>query len=99
MAETGADAARGLEAILPSRETIEGAGVHLRRAFGYYEVPNVRIVYSENGVVHSFGIASMISWRGIWYVIHLGAILRPGAGGVVDDPASGPGESIPSSTC
>jgi len=66
---------------------------------GYYEVPNVRIVYSENGVVHSFGIASMISWRGIWYVIHLGAILRPGAGGVVDDPASGPGESIPSSTC
>jgi hypothetical protein len=66
---------------------------------GYYEVPNARIVYAENGVVHSFGIASMISWRGVWYVVHLGAILRPGAGGVVDDPASGPGESVPSSTC
>ena len=30
---------RKIERILPSRETIEGAGVHLRRAFGYYEVP------------------------------------------------------------
>ncbi len=33
--------ARGLEAVLPSRETIEGAGVHLRRAFGYQEVPRL----------------------------------------------------------
>ena len=41
MAETDADRARGLEAILPSRETIEGAGVHLRRAFGYSEVPRL----------------------------------------------------------
>ncbi len=41
MAETNADRARGLEAILPGRETIEGAGVHLRRAFGYYEVPKL----------------------------------------------------------
>ncbi len=41
MAETEADRTRGLEAILPSRETIEGAGVHLRRAFGYHEVPKL----------------------------------------------------------
>ncbi len=41
MAETGADTTRRLEAVLPSRETIEGAGVHLRRAFGAMEVPRL----------------------------------------------------------
>jgi hypothetical protein len=66
---------------------------------GYYEVPNARVVYRLGGQVSSFGIASMISWRGVWYVVHLGAVLRPGAGGVVDDPSSGAGASAPSSTC
>lgn len=66
---------------------------------GYYEVPNARVVYQLGGGVHSFGIASMISWRGVWYVVHLGAVVRSTAAGVVDDPSSGPGESIPSSTC
>jgi len=33
--------ARAISAILPSRETIEGAGVHLRRAFGGNEVPRL----------------------------------------------------------
>jgi hypothetical protein len=66
---------------------------------GYYEVPGARVVYRENGEVRSFGIASMISWRGVWYVVHLGAILRSTSGGVVDDPSSGTGESAPSSTC
>jgi hypothetical protein len=41
----------------------------------------------------------MISWRGVWYVIHLGAAVRNVAAGVVDDPSEGPGESVPSSTC
>jgi hypothetical protein len=68
-------------------------------SIGYYEVPNARVVYRLGGQVGSFGIASMISWRGVWYVVHLGAVLRPGAGGVVDDPSSGPGASAPSSTC
>jgi hypothetical protein len=68
-------------------------------AVGYYEVPNARVVYRQSGQVHSFGIASMISWRGVWYVVHLGAILRSGAGGVVDDPSAGVGASAPSSTC
>jgi hypothetical protein len=66
---------------------------------GYYEVPNSRIVYRENGQVRSFGIASMISWRGVWYVIHLGAILRPGSSGEVDDPEAGPGQPAYSGTC
>lgn len=66
---------------------------------GYWEMPNARVVYRENGQVRSFGIASMISWRGVWYVVHLGAILRAGAGGEVDDPNLGPGVQAPSSTC
>jgi redox-sensitive bicupin YhaK (pirin superfamily) len=41
MSESEANLPRQVEAILPSRETIEGAGVHLRRAFGYYEVPRL----------------------------------------------------------
>ncbi len=66
---------------------------------GYFEVPNSRVVYSVNGQVSSFGIASMVSWRGGWYVIHLGAVLRSGGVGQVDDPQSGPGSPTYYPTC
>ena len=66
---------------------------------GYYEVPNSRIVYEENGQTESFGIASMISWRGVWYVVHLGAVVRSSESGVVDDPEAGPGSPAYSGTC
>jgi hypothetical protein len=66
---------------------------------GYWETPNARVVFKEDGVVRSFGIASMISWRGDWFVVHLGAILRTGADGELDDPAVGPGTPVPSGTC
>ena len=66
---------------------------------GYFELPNARVVYQEDGQTRSFGIASMISWRGVWYVVHLGAILRSSDEGVVDAPSVGAGTSIPSSTC
>jgi len=66
---------------------------------GYFEVANSRVVYQEGGETRSFGIASMISWRGAWYVVHLGAILRDSDVGIVLDPESGPGVSAPSNTC
>jgi|CZKG01.1.fsa_nt_gi hypothetical protein len=66
---------------------------------GYYEVPNSRVVYREQGRTRSFGIASMISWRGVWYVVHLGAILRSSDTGVVDEPALGRGSPAYSGTC
>jgi hypothetical protein len=66
---------------------------------GYYEVAHSRLVYSQNGLVRSLGIASMISWRGAWYVIHLGAILRSSVQGLVENPTAGRGVSPPSSTC
>lgn len=66
---------------------------------GYYEVPESRIVYRQAGQVRSFGIASMISWRGVWYVVHLGAVSRSGDRGIVDRPSLGPGTPATSSTC
>lgn len=66
---------------------------------GYWETPNSRIIYREGRRLRSFGIASLISWRGVWYVVHLGAILRSGEEGVVDAPTSGIGVAEPSSTC
>jgi hypothetical protein len=66
---------------------------------GYYEMPGARVVYRDAGTTRSFGIASMISWRGVWYVVHLGAVLRPAETGVVDEPAAGSGTPAYSGTC
>jgi hypothetical protein len=68
-------------------------------SIGYYEMPNARVLYRQQGRTRSFGIASMISWRGIWYVVHLGAVLRSSDVGVVDEPSLGPGVSVYSGTC
>jgi hypothetical protein len=65
---------------------------------GYWELPNARVVYRDGGSVRSFGIASMISWRGVWYVVHLGAVSGD-TGGTVDAPSAGTGTPAPSLTC
>jgi hypothetical protein len=66
---------------------------------GYWHLPGTRLVYREDGTTHSFGIASFISWRGNWYLIHLGALVRSGAYGIVDDPEAGPGVPGPPGGC
>ena len=58
---------------------------------GYWHLPNVRVVYSAQGQERSFAIASLISWRGQWYVVHLGPNPRPADVGTVDDPQVGAG--------
>jgi hypothetical protein len=63
---------------------------------GYWHAPGSRLVYREGGRVRSFGIFSLISWRGEWYVVHLAAYDRPGA---VDDPSAGPGSYGPPGGC
>ena len=68
-------------------------------SIGYYEMPNARIVYQQGGQTRSFGIASMISWRGVWYVVHVGAVPRSSDVGVVAEPAAGSGVSVYSGTC
>jgi hypothetical protein len=60
---------------------------------GYWNVPGARVVYRAGEVTRSFGIASFISWRGDWYLVHLGAEVRSGTYGIVDDPE--PGEGVP----
>ncbi len=94
-----ADTAELLEAIAPSGFAHWVPPGVCDNSVGYYELPNARMVYQEDRQTRSFGIASLISWRGVWYIVHLGAILRSTEDGVVDDPSVGPGTSIPSSTC
>jgi hypothetical protein len=66
---------------------------------GYWHVPGSRLVYSVDGQLRSIGIASLISWRGQWYVVHLGAVVRSTTAGVVDDPSLGTGTTGPPGGC
>ncbi len=66
--------------------------------FGYWHLANVRIVYRET-TIRSFAIASLISWRGEWYVVHLGPNPRAFNVGTVALPALGAGHPGPSGGC
>ena len=68
-------------------------------SIGYWHVPGARVVYLQHGQERSFGIASLISWRGVWYVVHFGAVLRSVVTGIVDDPEAGPGVAGPAGGC
>jgi len=68
-------------------------------SIGYWHVAGARVVYREHGQERSFGIASLISWRGVWYVVHFGAVTRNVVAGVVDQPAVGPGVPGPPGGC
>jgi hypothetical protein len=95
----GAARARLLRVIVPSAEAAWiGPGV-CYNSVGYWHVAGARLVYREHGRLRSIGIASLISWRGRWYVVHFGAVLRTGATGLVDQPAAGPGIPGPAGGC
>lgn len=66
---------------------------------GYWHVAGARMVYRIDGEEKSFGISTLISWRGQWYVVHLGGELRTSAGGMVDQPSLGPGIPGPPGGC
>jgi hypothetical protein len=68
-------------------------------SIGYWHVPGARVVYRERGKERSFGISALISWRGVWYVVHLGAEQRTVVTGIVDQPAAGPGVPGPPGGC
>ena len=65
---------------------------------GYWHVAESRLVYRLHGQERSFGVASLISWRGVWYVVHFGGVVRP-AVGMVDSPQAGPGATGPQAGC
>jgi hypothetical protein len=66
---------------------------------GYWHLPGARFVYQVEGVEQSFAVASLISWRGQWYVVHLGPNPRSQDVGTVDQPAAGPGVVGPPGGC
>jgi hypothetical protein len=91
--------ARLVQVIVP---TYEAAWVYPGACYnsdGYWHVGGARVVYLEHGQERSLGIASLISWRGVWYVVHFGAVLRSVVTGMVDQPAVGPGIPGPAGGC
>jgi hypothetical protein len=63
---------------------------------GYWHAPGSRLVYRVSGHTSSFGIFSLISWRGEWYVVHLSIWDQPGT---VDAPSAGAGTFGPAGGC
>ena len=66
---------------------------------GYWHLPGTRLVYRSGSRTESVRVASLISWRGVWYVVHLGPNPRPANVGTVDDPRFGPGVPGPGGGC
>ena len=67
--------ARLVRVIVPAADAAWVSPGACYNSVGYWHVPGARVVYREHGQERSFGIASLISWRGVWYVIHLGAVI------------------------
>jgi len=91
--------ARLIKIIVPAQYAAWVYPGNCYNSVGYWHVPGARVVYRQGGETRSFGIASLISWRGDWYVVHFGAVLRSGAFGEVDDPETGPGIPGPPGGC
>jgi len=91
--------ARFVRVIAPSALAVWVSPGACYNSAGYWHLPGPRVVYEQGGETRSFGIASLISWRGDWYVVHFGAVLRGGAYGEVDDQETGPGEPGPPGGC
>jgi hypothetical protein len=68
-------------------------------SIGYWHVPGVRLVYREGGLVRSVAVASLISWHGEWFIVHLGPNPRAHNVGTVDAPALGRGVAGPAGGC
>jgi hypothetical protein len=95
----GADSARLVRVIVPSADAAWINPGVCYNSVGYWHVGGARLVYRQDGQLRSIGIASLISWRGQWYVVHFGAVIRAGAAGLVDQPAAGPGVPGPPGGC
>jgi len=91
--------ARLLSVIVPGQYAIWVPPGACYNNIGYWHVPGARVVYERDGVTRSFGITSLISWRGDWYLVHLGAYSRNAPVGIVDDAQSGPGVPGPPGGC
>lgn len=91
--------ARLVHVIVPAQYALWIPPGACTNSIGYWHVPGARIVYRQSGRERSIGIASLISWRGVWYVVHFGAVLRGSQTGIVDDPEAGTGIPGPAGGC
>lgn len=66
---------------------------------GYWHEPGVRLIFRRDGHIVSVSVDSLISWRGLWYVVHLGPNPRPRDVGTVDGWAKGVGTLGPAGGC
>ncbi|HUX03505.1 MAG TPA: hypothetical protein VMV53_01165 [Acidimicrobiales bacterium] len=66
---------------------------------GYWHLAGVRLVFRKGARVWSVAVASLISWRGVWYVVHLGPNPRARNVGTIDDWRAGPGVAGPAGGC
>ena len=89
------------EVLIPIRYLINGATIRqlALEKIGYWHVPGVRLVFQRGHQVVSVAVASLISWRGVWYVVHLGPNPRPANVGTVDNYRVGPGTPGPAGGC
>jgi hypothetical protein len=75
-ARLGADAARttfaGLEVPDTHARWVDPGEEYNK--LGYFRVFGSKLRYTVDGEPRSFEVKSLISWRGEWYVVHLGAI-------------------------
>jgi hypothetical protein len=94
-----APGAKLTDVLMPSQYYVWIPAGACYNSVGYWHAPGARVVYRQGGATHSFGVASLISWRGVWYVVHFGAVVRGGASGLVDDPELGPGSVGPPGNC
>ena len=94
-----AGAAQFVRVMVPNDEASWIGPGQCHNSTGYFHVPGARLVYTERGHEHSIGIASMISWRGQWYVVHFGVFARTRLVGYVDDPSPGEGVFGPPGGC
>jgi len=95
----GARRATLVRVIVPSAEASWITPGVCANSVGYWHVAGPRVLYRLRGKLRSIGIASLISWRGRWYVVHFGAVLRASSTGVVDQPALGAGTPGPPGGC
>jgi hypothetical protein len=75
-AQLGADAANAQFAAIdvPDSQAVVVQPGEEYNTLSYWRVYGTTLQYTEDGQTNSFPVTSLISWRGEWYVVHLGAI-------------------------
>ncbi len=68
-------------------------------SLGYWHEPGVRLVFAHDHRLVSVEVDSLISWRGVWYVVHLGPNPRARDVGTVLSYTLGPGRPGPPGGC